>query len=92
MSGKPIYLPAPETGCNYEGVVVVKIAVDPMGRVFEAVLAPNNQIPNGLAMSNFGSNTCLINKARLAAKASTWSADSNNQRRVGFIVYRFELQ
>ena len=92
MSGKPIDLPEPETGCNYEGVVVVKIAVDPTGRVFEAELAPNNQIPDGLAMSNFGSNTCLINKARLAARASTWSADSNNQRRVGFIVYRFELQ
>ncbi len=92
MSGKPITLPEPGTGCNYEGVVVIKIAVDGTGKVFEANLAPYTQIPNGLAMSNFGSNTCLVNKARLAANASTWSADNSNQRRVGFIVYRFELQ
>ena len=92
MSGEPIRLPEPETGCNYEGVVVIKIVVDETGSVREAELAPQNQIPQGLVRSNFGSNTCLVNKAKIAAKNSKWSADAGNFRRVGFIVYRFELQ
>ena len=92
MSGKPIAIPKPETGCNYQGVVVIKIAVNAQGQVFEAELAPNNQIPAGLAKSNFGSNTCLVQKAKVAAKNSKWSPDQGNLRRVGFIVYRFELQ
>jgi outer membrane biosynthesis protein TonB len=92
MSGEPIRLPEPETGCNYEGVVVIKIVVDETGSVREAELAPQNQIPPGLVRSNFGSNTCLVNKAKIAAKNSKWSADAGNFRRVGFIVYRFELQ
>ena len=92
MSGTPINLPEPETGCNYEGTVVIKIAVTESGSVYEAELAPNNQIPDTLPKSNFGSNTCLVNKAKVAAKNSKWSADLGNSRRVGFIVYRFELQ
>ena len=92
MSGTPIDLPEPETGCNYEGVVVIKIAVTEAGSVYEAELAPNNQIPNSLPKSNFGSNTCLVNKSKVAARNSKWSADAGNSRRVGFIVYRFELQ
>tara|TARA_B110001450_G_scaffold185115_1_gene173166 strand:- start:152 stop:1006 length:855 start_codon:yes stop_codon:yes gene_type:complete len=92
MSGTPITLPEPETGCNYEGVVVIKIAVTEAGSVYEAELAPNNQIPDSLPKSNFGSNTCLVNKAKVAARNSKWSADAGNSRRVGFIVYRFELQ
>jgi protein TonB len=92
MSGKPIRLPEPKKGCNYEGVVVIKIAVDATGRVFEAELAPKNQVPSGLTPSNFGANTCLVNKAKVAAKSSIWSPDGDNQRRVGFIVYRFDLQ
>ena len=92
MNGTPVNIPDPETGCNYAGVVVIKIAVSSTGEVFEAELAPNNQIPSGLTKSNFGSNTCLVQKARLAAKKSRWSADDGNQRRVGFIVYRFELE
>ena len=62
MKGKPIAIPDPETGCNYAGVVVIKIAVNAAGQVFEAELAPNNQIPAGMAKSNFGSNTCLVQK------------------------------
>ena len=92
MKGKPIAIPDPETGCNYAGVVVIKIAVNAQGQVFEAELAPNNQIPAGMAKSNFGSNTCLVQKARVAARNSRWSGDPGNLRRVGFIVYRFELQ
>jgi hypothetical protein len=92
MSGTPVNLPEPETGCNYEGVVVIKIAVTESGSVYEAELAPNNQIPASLPKSNFGSNTCLVNKAKVAARNSKWSADAGNSRRVGFIVYRFELQ
>ncbi len=92
MNGTPINIPNPETGCNYGGVVVIKIAVNSTGEVFEAELAPNNQIPSGLTKSNFGSNTCLVQKARIAARKSKWSADNGNQRRVGFIVYRFELE
>lgn len=92
MSGKPIRLPEPETGCNYEGVVVIKIVVDETGTVREAELAPQNQIPEGLARSNFGSNTCLVGKAKTAARNSKWSSDAGNFRRVGFIVYRFELE
>ena len=91
MKGKPLAIPKPETGCNYKGVVVIKIAVNEKGQVFEAELAPNNQIPSGLAKSNFGSNTCLVQKAKIAAKNSKWSQDQGNLRRVGFIVYRFEL-
>lgn len=92
MNGRPVKIPEPETGCNYEGVVVIKIAVNADGEVYEAELAPNNQIPAGLVKSNFGSNTCLVNKAKKAANASKWSADPGNLRRVGFIVYRFDLQ
>ncbi|MGB1089723.1 MAG: hypothetical protein ACPGYN_03160 [Schleiferiaceae bacterium] len=92
MNGRPVDIPEPETGCNYAGVVVIKIAVNAEGQVFEAELAPNNQIPAGLAKSNFGSNTCLVQKARVAARNSRWSADPGNLRRVGFIVYRFDLQ
>ena len=92
MNGTPVNIPDPETGCNYAGVVVIKIAVSSTGEVFEAELAPNNQIPSGLTKSNFGSNTCLVQKARIAARKSKWSADNGNQRRVGFIVYRFELE
>ena len=91
MRGKPLAIPKPETGCNYRGVVVIKISVNEKGQVFEAELAPNNQIPSGLAKSNFGSNTCLVQKAKIAAKNSKWSQDQGNLRRVGFIVYRFEL-
>ena len=92
MNGRPVDIPEPETGCNYAGVVVIKIAVNAEGKVFEAELAPNNQIPASLAKSNFGSNTCLVQKARVAARNSLWSADTGNLRRVGFIVYRFDLQ
>ena len=92
MNGRPVKIPEPETGCNYAGVVVIKIAVNADGEVYEAELAPNNQIPAGLVKSNFGSNTCLVNKAKKAANASKWSADPGNLRRVGFIVYRFDLQ
>ncbi len=92
MSGTPINLPEPETGCNYEGVVVIKIAVTESGSVYEAELAPNNQIPDLLPKSNFGSNTCLVNKSKVAARNSKWSADQGNPRRIGYIVYRFELQ
>lgn len=92
MNGQPVNIPEPETGCNYAGVVVIKIAVNAEGKVFEAELAPNNQIPASLAKSNFGSNTCLVQKARVAARNSRWSEDPGNLRRVGFIVYRFDLQ
>ena len=70
----------------------LKFAVTEAGSVYEAELAPNNQIPDSLPKSNFGSNTCLVNKAKVAARNSKWSADAGNSRRVGFIVYRFELQ
>ena len=92
MNGRPVKIPEPEVGCNYAGVVVIKIAVNANGEVYEAELAPNNQIPAGLVKSNFGSNTCLVYKAKRAAVASKWSADPGNLRRVGFIVYRFDLQ
>jgi len=32
-----------------------------------------------------------VQKAKIAAKNSKWSQDQGNLRRVGFIVYRFEL-
>ena len=72
--------------------MVIKIAVTESGSVYEAELAPNTQIPDTLPKSNFGSNTCLVNKAKVAAKKSRWSPDVGNSRRVGFIVYRFKLQ
>ena len=51
MNGTPLNIPDPETGCNYAGVVVIKIAVSSTGEVFEAELSPNNQIPSGLTKS-----------------------------------------
>lgn len=81
--------PKPINDCNKEGVVVVKIRVDANGRVVETTGGVN--IPNG-PTSNFGTSTCLVERAEQAAAKTTWSAKSGAGIQVGYIVYRFELR
>lgn len=92
MKGDPLNLPEPKTGCNYKGIVVVQIAVDENGKVIETGIPSNNRIPAALPRQAYGSNSCLSSRAQAAAKKSTWTPDPGNYRRVGFVVYRFELQ
>jgi len=81
--------PKPINDCNKEGVVVVKIRVDSEGRVVETTGGVN--IPNG-PVSNFGTSTCLVDRAERAAKKTTWTPKSGAGLQVGYIVYRFELR
>lgn len=81
--------PKPINDCNKEGVVVVKIRVDSEGRVVETTGGVN--IPNG-PVSNFGTSTCLVNRAESAARKTTWTPKSGAGLQVGYIVYRFELR
>ena len=92
MNGRPVDIPEPETGCNYAGVVVIKIAVNAEGKVFEAELAPNSQIPASLANQALVQIPVWFKKQESLRGISLWSADTGNLRRVGFIVYRFDLQ
>ena len=81
--------PKPINDCNKEGVVVVKIRVDANGKVVETAGGVN--IPNGPS-SNFGTSTCLVDRAERAARKTTWTPKSGAGLQVGYIVYRFELQ
>lgn len=81
--------PKPINDCNKEGVVVVKIRVDAEGRVVETTGGVN--IPNG-PVSNFGTSTCLVDRAERAARKTTWTPKSGAGLQVGYIVYRFELR
>jgi outer membrane biosynthesis protein TonB len=81
--------PKPINDCNKEGVVVVRIRVDSNGKVVEVTGGVN--IPNG-PVSNFGTSTCLVDRAERAARKTTWTPKSGADLQVGYIVYRFELQ
>lgn len=81
--------PKPINDCNKEGVVVVKIRVEASGKVVEVTGGVN--IPNG-PTSNFGTSTCLVDRAERAARKTTWTPKSGAGLQVGYIVYRFELQ
>ena len=85
----PRNLPKPINDCNQEGVVVVKIRVDANGKVVETTGGVN--IPNGPS-SNFGTSTCLVDRAERAARKTTWTPKSGAGLQIGYIVYRFELK
>lgn len=92
IKGENIELPKPKTGCNYRGIVVVRIVVNENGKVTETAIPSNSSIPTSLPRQGYGSNSCLSGRAQEAALKSTWTPDIGNYRRVGFVVYRFELE
>jgi protein TonB len=76
---KPIEKPT----CNEEGIVVVSIEVDNMGRVIKVT-------PGVKGSTNTAK--CLLDPAKAAALRTKWNADSNAPKKQrGTIIYRFSL-
>lgn len=76
---KPIKKP----NCNEDGIVVVKIEVDNMGKVIKAV-------PGVKGTTNH--NPCLLEPAKKAALLTKWNPDGNAPiKQIGYIRYKFML-
>ncbi len=84
---KVLKKPKPNYDCSDEGRVVVKVYVNPDGKVTRAI--PGERIPNDV--SSTSASSCLYNKAKAAALRTTWQADSKAPtEQVGYIIYNFQ--
>ena len=69
--------------CNEEGIVVVKILVDPSGNVISAD-------PGVKGSTNI--DNCLLDPAKKTALTFKWFPDKNApDKQVGFVVIQFRL-
>ena len=69
--------------CNEEGVVVVKIVVDPNGNVISAD-------PGVKGSTNV--DNCLLGPAKKTAMSFKWFPDeSAPKKQIGFVVIQFKL-
>ena len=78
--------PSPKYPCSAEGRVVVKVYVDRLGKVLNAI--PGESIPNG--KSSTTADGCLYREAKKAALNTTWQPDSKaKEQQMGYIIYNF---
>lgn len=83
---KALNKPQPDYQCAETGRVVVKIYVDRQGKVTSA--KAGESIPGGAATNT--TSDCLFRRARQAALATTWQADSEApETQSGYIIYYF---
>lgn len=75
--------PKQQPNCQEEGIVVVRIQVNKLGKVIYAlpgVKGTTNSVP------------CLLEPAKKAALATKWNADNKApQKQTGTIIYKFSL-
>ena len=81
-----LFQPTPTYDCSEEGRVVVKVYVNRLGKVVNAI--SGEKIPNGPGSTTAAS--CLLKRAKEAALKTTWSADSKAlEQQTGYIIYNF---
>lgn len=75
--------PQPRYICNEQGIVVVQISVDKLGKVISA--EPGIRGTTNLAK-------CLLDQAKVAAMNTKWQSDNDApEKQVGKIIYNFKL-